>query len=147
MLQVFKTIFGLSPPLQSGEKNLYFKPIVWAVSAKSLPSYRISVSCPLLLQIGLLVTDRRVVLTCRVLGFFRLDWTAWFAETNSREDHLETVSTGCNRLFGPYLELSTRNPVRHWWRSSMARIRVCMKDPESIRRLISEASRSVSKNL
>ena len=128
------------PRLEPGEKVLYFKSILWAVTGKSLPSYRASFSCPPIQEMGLYVTDRRVFLPGWVLRIFRVEWMAWFAETHkiADRDYVEAVSVGRNRLFGPYLELITCNPVQHWWRSRKARIRLFLKSPEPVCRLITE---------
>ena len=132
---------SLSPRLEPGEKVLYFKPIVWVASGSSLPSFRVALSIPPIQEMGLYVTNRRVVLPAWVLRLFRVEWTACFGEVDQAADHdfVERVSVGRNRLFGPYLELITCNPVEHWWRSRKARIRLFMKSPELLCRLISEA--------
>ena len=132
---------SLPPRLQPGEKVLYFKSILWAATGKSLPSYRVSVFCPPIQEMGLYVTDLRVFLPAWVLRIFRVDWMAWFAEVDKTadRDYIGAVSVGRNRLFGPYLEIITYNPVQHWWRSPKARIRLFMKSPEPVCRLVTEA--------
>ena len=90
---------------------------------------------------GFYVTDRRVYLPAWVLRIFRVEWMAWFAETDKTAGHdcVQAVSVGRNRLLGPYLELITSNRVQHWWRSPKARIRLFMKSPDPVCRLITEA--------
>jgi hypothetical protein len=135
-----KVSLNLPPRLLAGEKMLHFKPMVWAISGKSLPSYRVSLSLPLIQEVGLCVTDRRVLLTCWLLRLIRFEWSAWFTgeDKTADQDHLETIAVGRSAFLGPYLELITSNPVVHWWRSRKARIRLYMKSPELVRPLISE---------
>jgi hypothetical protein len=141
MASELKVSLSLPVRLRAGERVLYFKSIVWAASGKSLPSYRLSLSLPLIQEMGLYITDRRVLLPCWLLRLVRIEWTAWFTGENKTtgEDQLETVAVGRNAFLGPYLELITCNPVDHWWRSRKARIRLFMKNPEPVCRLISEA--------
>lgn len=141
MATELKVSLNLPARLLAGERVLYFKPIVWAASAKSLPSYRLSFSLPLLQEMGLCITDRRIFLPCWLFRLFRFEWAAWFTgeDHTADQDHLETVAVGRNAFLGPYLEIITCNPVEHWWRGPKARIRLFMKNPEPVRRLICEA--------
>ena len=143
MATELKVSLNLPARLLAGERVLYFKPIVWAASARSLPSYRLSFSLPLLQEMGLYITDRRIFLPCWLFRLFRFEWAAWFTweDHTADQDHLETVAVGRNAFLGPYLEIITCNPVGHWWRGPKARIRLFMKNPEPVCRLISEALR------
>jgi hypothetical protein len=138
-----KVSLNLPPRLLAGEKVIYFQPCVWAASGKSLPSYRMSLSLPLIQEMGLYVTDRRVFLPCWLLRLVRFEWAAWFRseDKSADQDQIEEVSVGRNLLLGRYLQLVTYDPVKHWWRSRKARIWLFMKDPESVCRLITEALR------
>ena len=140
MATELKVSLNLPPRLLAGEKVLHLKPMVWAASGKSVPSYRVSLSLPLIQEMGLYVTDRRVLLPCWLLRLVRLEWSAWFTgeDKTADQDHLETVAVGRSAFLGPYLELITCNPVAHWWRSRKARIRLFMKSPEPVCRLIFE---------
>jgi len=113
---------------------------MWAVSGKSLPSYRISLEVPLLQDISLYVTDQRVLLSGWVLRLLRVDWTGWFAveDTSGDWDRITEVPVGRKPLFGQYLQLVTHNPVRHWWRSHEARIRLFMRNPEPLCRMLQQ---------
>ena len=128
------------PPLLIGESVLYFQPHVWVASGKALPSYRVTVSVPFIQEMSLCVTDKRVVFSCRLFRLMRFDWAAWYVTEDSAGDldRIEEVSIGTSLLLGPYLQMMTSNPVRHWWRSRFARIRIQMKDPEPVCYLISE---------
>jgi len=133
--------FALLPRLLPGERILYCKPWIWAVSGKSLPSYRVSLMIPLVQEAGLYVTDRRILLPCFVFRLVVLEFVAWFeSEDESRgEERVREVCTGRSCLLGPYLEIVTHTAVKHWFRSPDARIRVFMGDPEPVCSIISEA--------
>ena len=137
---------GLLPPLQVGESVLYSRPCVWIASGKSFPSYRVTFSLPFIQEMGLYVTNRRVLLPYWLLRLVRLDWAAWFRGNDRAgdQDQIEEVSVGRSLLLGPYLQLTTCNPVGHWWRSRTARIRLYMKEPEPVCNLISERLLSAS---
>jgi hypothetical protein len=134
---------GLLPRLLADEKVLHVQPWVRAVSGKSWPSYRVSWSVPLIQEMGLYVTDRRVVLVCWLFRLLRLEWAAWFEveEEGADQDQIQDVSVGRRSLGGDYLQITTRNPVRHWLRSPEARIRIGVKEPEVVGRLIRSALR------
>jgi len=90
---------------------------------------------------GLYITDRRILLPVWVLRIFRVEWMAWYAGRDETldADYLESVAVGRNAFFGTYLELITWNPVEHWWCSRKARIRLFMRNPEPVCRVITEA--------
>jgi hypothetical protein len=131
---------SLLPRLFAGERVLYSRSWLWAASGKSLPSYRISFSLPLVQEMGLCITDKRVLLPCWLFRLIRFEWAAWFdvKDANADQDRVNGVSVGRAPLLGPYLQLVTYNPVRHWWRSCEARIRLFMKNPEPLCRLLQE---------
>jgi hypothetical protein len=132
---------SLLPRLSAGEKVLHYQPWLWVSSGKSLPSYRVSVSLPLVQEMGLYVTDRRVVLFGWLFRLIRWEWAAWFAGKDERADHdsITEIFVGRSPLLGRYLQIKTYDPVKHWWRSREARIRLFMKDPEPLRRILTEA--------
>lgn len=129
------------------ETVLFSHPLLWLVSGKSLPSYRVSLTLPWLQEIGLYVTDQRVVLPYQISGLLKSDWTAWFDSEDevSDRDQIEAVSTGRHPLLGPYLQLLTYNPAPHWWRSQQGRIRCYMKDPEPVCRVIAETMQAAAR--
>ncbi len=132
---------GPAPRLLAGEQVLYFKPVIWMVSGKSLPSYRIAPWLPLIQEMAFYVTNRRVLLPCwLMLRLVRFEWAAWLRREDSvpDQDVVQTAGTGRHPLLGPYLQLITVNPVPHWYRSRQARIRFYMKAPEIPCRLISD---------
>lgn len=132
--------FHLLPSLHAEERILHLQPWLWAVSGKSLPSYRFSVGVPFLQDISLCVTDQRVLLSGWLLRLLRVDWTGWFAveDTSADRDRVTEVSVGRAPLFGQYLQLLTHNPVGHWWRSPEARIRLFMRNPEPLCRMLQQ---------
>ena len=146
MTTQMKVGVSLPPRLQAGERVLYFKPVVWAASGKSLPSYRLSLWLPFVQEMGLYITDRRVFLPCCLFRLFRVEWSAWLtrADQNTDQDHLETAAVGRKPFGGSYLELITSNSVKHWWRAEKARVRLFMKDPETLCRLLGDRLRVVT---
>ena len=130
--------FALLPRFHAVETVLHSQPWLWAVSAKSLPSYRISVGIPLVQDISLYVTDQRVLLSGWVFRLLRGDWAAWFAveDAAADRDRITAVSVGRAPLFGQYLQVVTHNPVRHWWRSPETRVRLFIKNAEPLCRLL-----------
>ncbi len=79
--------FTLLARFLAGETVLYSQPWLWAVSAKSLPSYRISVGIPLLQEISLCVTDQRVLLSRWICSnCCQVDWAAWLAVEDAAAD-------------------------------------------------------------
>ena len=136
--------FHLLPRLLAGERVIHCQPWLWAASGKSLPSYRVSVSLPLLQEMGFYVTDRRLLLTCWLFRLVRFDWVAWFGrkEDSADQDSIKEVSVGRSPVLGRYLQIVTYNPVEHWWRSREGRIRLFMKKPEPLCRWLTEALRA-----
>jgi len=135
--------FSLVPRFLAGERVLYSQPWLWAVSAKSLPSYRISLGIPLVQDISLYVTDQRVLLCGGLFRLLRVDWAAWFGveAAGADQDRVTEVSVGRMRLFGHYLQLMTHNAARHWWRSPEARVRLFMRNAEPLCRLLEQQLR------
>jgi hypothetical protein len=61
--------FNALPALRAGETVLFFNKWVWALSTNSFPGYRVFFSLPPVLDAGLYITDRRVLVLASV---FRL---------------------------------------------------------------------------
>ncbi|UCG47880.1 MAG: hypothetical protein JSU94_20675 [Phycisphaerales bacterium] len=133
----FNVLAGLLP----GEKVLFFKPWVWAASNKSLPSYRGFFSLPPLWEAGLYVTDRRVLFVAQLFRLVTQELDQWFEGKNRPGDDevIKQVRVGKSRLFGPYVEIVSDDPVKRWYRSRRARLRFFMKQAESVCSTISEA--------
>jgi len=132
--------FNVLAGLQAGETALLFKPWVWALSAKSLPSYRMSFSLPPLWEAGLYVTNRRVLLVGSILRLVTQQSSQWHVgEAPSEDDDvISRVEGGRSSLLGPYLEIVSNNAAQHWYRSAELRLRLFMRHPEAAYRLIAE---------
>lgn len=141
-----KVSLNLLPRLLAGERVLHCQPWLWAASGMSLPSYRVSLSLPLVQEMGLYVTDRRVLLSCWLFRLIRLEWAAWLVrkDESADQDSIKEVSVGRSPLLGRYLQLVTYDPVKHWWRSREARVRLFMKNPEPLFRFLTEALRGAT---
>jgi len=136
--------FHLLPRLLAGERVIHCQSWLWVAPTKSLPSYRVSVSLPLLQEMGCYLTDRRLLLTCWLFRLVRFDWVAWFGrrEDGAERDSIKEVSVGRSPILGRYLQIVTCNPVKHWWRSCEGRIRLFMENPEPLNRWLTEALRA-----
>jgi hypothetical protein len=136
--------FHLLPRLLAGERVVHCQPWLWVASTKSLPSYRVSESLPLLQEMGFYHTQRRRLLTCWLFRLVRFDWVAWFGrrEDGAERDSIKEVSVGRSPVLGRYLQIVTCNPVKHWWRSCEGRIRLFMENPEPLYRWLTEALRA-----
>jgi hypothetical protein len=133
--------FNLLPKLLPGEKVLFVKRWVWAASSRSFPGYRLDFSLPPLEECGLFVTDRRVLCHYLILRLMVTEFSQWFegkAEPGDREV-LKEVSVGRSRLFVPYLELISKDPARHWYRSRRMCLHIFTREAEAICRVVSDA--------
>lgn len=134
--------FGMLPNILPGEKVLGSKKWIWALSAKSLPSYRLFFSLPPLWEAGVYVTDRRILFVAFLVGLIRQEVSLWFegrAEPGDR-DFVQDISSGKGRLLGPYLEVVSLNTRKHWYRSPRLRVRLFTKHPELLRQTMSGAT-------
>jgi hypothetical protein len=133
--------FNVLPSFLPGEKVLFFKMWVWAASGKSWPSYRWSFSVPPFMEQGLYVTDRRVLVVFYIFRTIKFEDSLWFegrGEPGGNE-FVKEVNVGKSRIVGPYLEVVSESSVKQWCRSPKIRLRLFMKNPEPIRRIIAEA--------
>jgi hypothetical protein len=140
--------FGVLPSILPGEKVLGFKKWIWALSGKSLPSYRLFFSIPPLWEAGVYVTDRRILFVAYVARLIRQEVSLWFegrAEPGDR-DFVKDISSGRGRLLGPYLQVISLNTQKHWYRSPWLRVRVFMKHPKLLQQAISAAMMPQSKS-
>lgn len=141
--------WGLSPlpSLRPEEKVLLFKKWVWGMSAKSWPTYRVSFSLPPVWDIGLYITDRRVLLVASFLRLLAQELSLWFDGRGEPDDDetVRTVGIGRGWLCGPYLELVSEGSAVRWYRSPQLRLRLFMKHPETAHRTIAETMSRNSK--
>jgi len=131
--------FNLLPSLLPEEKVLFFKKWVWAFSVKSLPTYRLDFSLPPVVDAGLYVTDRRILLVISCFRVFTQELSQWFEGKNTVEDKefIKEVSVGKSRFCGSYLEVVSEGH-ESWYRGKKFRLRLYMRNPEPIRQIIAE---------
>jgi hypothetical protein len=137
----------LLPALLPDEKVLLFKKRVWLSSGKSYPSNRIFFSLPPLWEAGLYVTDRRLLFVVHLFRLVSQEWSIWFEGRNEPGDHefVKGVNLGKSRLFGPYLEVISETPEKLWYRSSLATMKLFLKNPETISRIIDNLMTKIEK--
>lgn len=137
--------FNLLPSLLSEEQVLLRKDWVWGASGLSLPSYKWFFSLPPLWEAGLFVTDRRILFVAHGLRLFTQEFSVWFdGKAESPDDEmLIDVRVGRTRLAGPYLEIVSERPKACWYRSRRARVRLFMRHPEVVHRIITEATSEI----
>ena len=136
--------FNMLPSLLAGEKVPFFKSRIGILSGKSFPNYRFTFSLPPLLDAGLYVTDRRVLLVFHIFRLLTQKFSQWFEGKEAPGDYelVKTVSVGKGFLLGPYLEVVSENLIGLWYRSRRCRIRLYMREPECVCRIISEAMKN-----
>jgi hypothetical protein len=90
--------FNPFPVFDPGEKVLYSKERLWAVSNKSLPTYRLFVSLPPLCEAAMYITDRRIVFAAHVISLLGQQFNIWFPgqEQGEESEIFKAVSTGRN---------------------------------------------------
>lgn len=132
--------FNLFPTLLPGGKVLVFEKRIRAYSVKSPPSDRVNLLAPPLLEAGLYVTDRRVLLVIHMFRVLAGEQSQWFKVRGEPEakESIKEINVGKRPLLGPYLEVISENPVKRWYRSPRLQARFFMKNPESVRRVITE---------
>jgi hypothetical protein len=134
--------FGLLPNLLSGERVLHFQKRVGVTLWKSLPTYRFNVSWPPLSEMGLYVTDRRVIVVSHVFRLVTHEFSLWFPGTapGAAYELLKRVTIGQSRWFGPYLDLISEHPEKRWYRSRELRLRLYLRQPEMLAGVVVTAS-------
>ena len=132
--------FGLLPNLEREEKVLYFKPWILAASFKSLPAYRIFFSLPPLWELGLYVTNRRILLVAYLFRLISEEISLWFpgkADTED-EDVIKKVSIDDSNVLGKSLQIILEYPKKHWYHSRELHLRLFMRDSSALYELISK---------
>ncbi len=135
--------FDLTPGLLPGERVLVVRRWVWAGSFRSLPSYRVFFSLPPLWEVGLYITDHRLLVVSYLFRLLTTEFSQWYEGKADPGDHdiIQEARVGRSSIGGSFLEIISDNPKRRWWRSSKARIRLFMGDADSTYRVISQAAR------
>jgi len=133
---------NLLPSFLPGEEVLFFKRWVWVSSGKSWPKYyRWGFSLPPFMESGMYVTDRRVLYVHYLFRSTEFEFSQWFEgkQGAGNNELVKKVSCGKSWLLGSYLEVVSDNSVKQWCRSPQMRIRLFMKNPEPVCRIIAEA--------
>src|SRR3972149_6979334 len=106
--------FNMLASLLAGEKVLFFKRWVGAVSGMSFPNYRWLFSIPPICEVGLYVTDRCILHITHILRLITAEFSQWFEGKRepTNTEIVKDVSVGQNLLLGPYLEIVSESLVR-----------------------------------
>ncbi len=133
--------FGYRSPLLPGETVLATVPWMPAVRFLSPPTFRYVVPVPPLWFARFFVTDRRALLATTMLWLLRQDFSQWFAgRADPADDEIITdVRIGRGRTAGSYLQITLLAPASQRLRSRELQLRVYMRDPELLSRLIRNA--------
>jgi hypothetical protein len=133
---------GKPSPLLPEERVPYERCRFRAVSSTTLPSYRIGFNLPPLWRIVLRVTSRRCLVITDVFHCMTQEIGMWYPGQNPVDDPETITSVRCpTGLFGPCLEIRTRNPKRRqrWLWSPCLTLRFFFRNPEDLAKLIEGA--------
>jgi hypothetical protein len=132
---------SLMPRLLPGERVLSTRQWIWAASGKSLPSYRLFFLLPPIQEAGIYVSDRRILLVTYLFRIFAFEASLWFPRCAASEvdEVVQSVTAGKMPIAGRYIEIISKDPVRHWYRSPQSRIRLFVRDPQSLHDVIAQA--------
>ena len=134
--------FNLTASFLPGEKVLFSKRWIWAALADSPPTYRVVFSAPPFMEQCFYITDRRVLHVFYLFRIFKTEESQWFRGMQKPGDSefVKEVICGKSTLFGPYLDIISENLLeKRWYRSPKLRIRLFMKNPEFVLKIINEA--------
>jgi len=135
-------MLSLSPfPLfEPGERILAVRRYIRGVCGKSWPTYRCHFTLPPVFDVGLYVTDRRIIIVMHILRLLFGQVSQWFPGTSpEKEEVIKEISIGKSWLMGSYLEIVSEAHRRYYWpwcRSRQLRMRCYMKSPDIVRDLI-----------
>lgn len=125
--------------LLSGETLLHEQDRLRAASIYCSPFCQALWSPALFLSVKVLVTDRRVLLSCRPLPSYWQETDLWFPgqQPGGKREIIASASLEAGR-FGPCLEIKSRNPHRRdsWFASSALIVRIYCAEPEHIGRIV-----------
>lgn len=135
--------FDLTPGLLPGETVLAVRRWLWRGSFRSLPSYRAFFSLPPLWEVGLYITDRRVLIVSHLFRLVTTEFSQWYQGKADPDDHdiIREARVGRSPLGGTFLEIISHNRRRRWWRSPKARMRLFLPNAESVGCVVREAAR------
>jgi len=94
---------------------------------------------PPVLDLGLYVTDRRIILLAVVVRLLCTEYSQWFCPVGDpAADAIKTVETGKHRVLGPYLRVDSEAPRPGPFRSSRVSTMLYLRSPETVKSLIME---------
>ncbi|MGQ0553232.1 MAG: hypothetical protein ACT4PU_08420 [Planctomycetota bacterium] len=96
------------PTLESGEALRLHAPAIKGAVARTGPTFRATVSVPVIQDLDLFITDRRIIVRAELfLGLFESDYIAWFAGANrpAEADSLSAAYLTPDGPMGPHLTL------------------------------------------
>ena len=99
------------PTLESGEGLRLHAPAIKGAVARTGPTFRASISIPVIQDLDLFITDRRIIVRAELfLGLFEADYVAWFPETAHppEADSLSAAYLTPDGPMGPHLTLVAR---------------------------------------
>ena len=99
------------PPLDSGEALRFHAPAIKGAVARTGPSFRATVSIPVIQDLDLFITDRRILVRAELfLGLIEADYVAWFpgATRPAEADSLSGAYLTPDGPLGPHLTLVAR---------------------------------------
>jgi hypothetical protein len=131
--------FNLLPSFSADEKIIYSKKRVWALTVKSLPTFRYFLSIPPLWDVSFYVTDKRIFIVGYLFRFLKFETSQWYYQENDNAELLKEFNIGRSKIFCSYLEVISENSVKKWYRSPLLGIRFFMKNPEDVYKIIAEA--------
>jgi hypothetical protein len=116
-----------APSLEPGETLRLHVPDVRGAIGRSGLSYRMTASTPLVQDIDLFITDRRVIVRAELfLGLFDADYLAWFpsATAPAAGDILRQATLDNGGLLGPSLTLVAEVSRPSVWRGPEQRLQL-----------------------
>jgi hypothetical protein len=99
------------PALESGESLRFHAPAIKGAVARTGPTFRATVSVPVIQNLDLFITDRRIIVRAELfLGLFEADYVAWFPGVThpAGTDSLTAASLTPDGPMGPHLTFVAR---------------------------------------
>ena len=124
------------PVFEPGERILTVRRYIRFSRVKSWPTYRWIFSLPLILDVGMYVTDRRILTKVYVFRVFNQEFSQWFDNGSLRHSEIVRETKVGKGLLGAYLEIVSENSGRVWFRSPRAYLRHYMGSPESVQQVL-----------
>ena len=86
------------------------------------------------------ITDQRVLHIAHIFRLITIEFDQWVEGNEGRKgtELIKTARANRHWLCGPYLEIVSENTKSLWFRSRQARMRLYMRNAESVFRIINE---------